>query len=78
MQAWVEYHNGRLPYAGAVADQDAAVLTGLQLFSAERSRIHAESRERDERKQRSEKITQDMRRSGISSLPRGVNVAGGS
>lgn len=78
MQAWVEYHNGRLPYPGAVADQDASVLTGLQLFSAERTKIHAEVRERDDRRRRSEKITQDMQRSGVARLPRGVNVAGGS
>lgn len=78
MEAWIEYSKGRLPWSGAVADQDYAVLRGLQMFASHRDRIAAERSDRTERKRRSKQITREAKHlSGGRGLPTGISASSG-
>jgi hypothetical protein len=73
MEAWIEYSQGRLPWAGAVADQDYAVLRGLQIFSHKKLRIEADRLDRAERKRSSRERTREAKTlASRGALPPGV------
>ena len=73
MEAWIEYSQGRLPWGGAVADQDYVTLRGLQMFASHKTRIENERHDRSERKRRSKQLTHEAKAlSSRGGLPPGI------
>ena len=77
MEAWIEYSQGRLPWPGAVSDQDYLVIRSLQIFASHRDRLAIEQSDRSQKVSRSKQITMEAKKYARSGggLPPGISVS---